>query len=431
MTDRLRIAFAQFNARPGDLAGNAARLRALRAEAAGHGADIVVTPARSLAGEASGDAGFDGAASSMVEELAAATADDGPALLVGAPWAEGGRRYDAAFLLDAGRIAARRARHAVLRGEDVDPGPAPGPISVRGLRLGLMIGADWHGPAVAETLAETGAELLVVMDAAPFLPGAAARRVDLAVARVVETGLALAFCNRVGGQGAAVFDGGGFVLNPDRGLAAQLPYFQAGLHVTEWDRDATGLACLAQPLAPPPDPLEARWRAMMLGLSDAVADRGASAALVPLSGGLGDALAAALAVDALGARHVRAVVLPAPDWAPARVAAAEACAGLLGIACEIMPVAPALAGFATMLGAGAAVPVAEVRRLALAGLAARFGTVPLGEASEGYASLASLDAATTAGLARWRNAHRPAGAQGPTGQAVPEPVILTTPPPQP
>ncbi|WP_372618983.1 nitrilase-related carbon-nitrogen hydrolase [Falsiroseomonas sp.] len=424
MTERLHIALAQFNARPGDLVGNAARLRAAWAEAAALGADIVVTPALSLAGQAAGDAGFDTAAQEAVAALAATTAEGGPALLVGAPRVEQGKRHDAVFLLDAGRIAAHRARHEVARGEPFDPGPAPGPVNIRGVRLGLMIGADWHGPAVAETLSETGAELLVAVDAAPFVPGAAARRVDLAVARVVETGLGFAYCNRVGGQGEAVFDGGGFVLNPDRGLAAQLPQFESELHVTEWARDAEGLSCLAQLLAPPLDPLEARWRAMMLGLADAVAGRGLSAALVPLSGGLGEALAAALAVDALGPRHVRAVVLPAPDWPAARIAAAEACASLLGIGCDMTPLAPALAGFAAMLGPEAVAPVAEVRRLALASLSRRLGALPVGDAlAEGHAPLAGLDAATAVALARWRNAGRPAGARGPAGMVVPGPLI--------
>lgn len=409
MTETRRMALAQAISRPGDVGGNVARLHAARAEAAGRGAELVVTPALSLAGEALADAAFDAAALAAAEELAAATADGGPALLVGLPWRDGELRHDAVFLLDGGRIAVRRARHEIARGEPFDPGPAPGPVMCRGMRLGLMVGADWRSPAVAETLAETGAELLLALDAAPFAPGEDARRVDLAVARVVETGLGLAWCNLLGGAGTVPCDGGGFVLNPDRSLAAQLPWFAAGLEMTTWRHDESGgLSCLPRPLAPPLHPLEARWRAMRLALTQAMA--GHASVLVPLSGDPAGLLVATLAVDALGPALVRAVVLPAPDWPPGRLAAAEAEARQLGLEVRSAPLAPAMAGLRAALGGVLEEShlAARLAPLVQAAMAEAIGALPLdpvigGPSAPGYhAPLGGLDGETVAELARWR-----------------------------
>jgi NAD+ synthase len=384
----------------------------MRAEAAeqgtGEGALLVVTPALSLTGRAAEDAALDAATLAAAEDLAAGTADGGPALLVGLPWRDGDRRHDAVFLLASGRIAARRTRHEIRRGEPFDPGPAPGPVAVRGLRLGLMVGADWRGPAVAETLAETGAELLLALDAAPFVPGAAGRRVDLAVARVVENGLGFAWCNLVGGEGASPCDGGGFVLNPDRTLAAQFPWFAPGLEITAWSREAMGLCCLPRPLARPLDPPATRWRAMRLALSQAA--EGRASVLVPLCGEPAGRLMARLAADALGPELVRAVVLASPAWPPQRLAAAEAEARHLGLAWDLRPLAPALEGMQAVLGPGArdGALARRLGRLALAALAEDAGALPLdpvigAPAAPGHhAPLAGLDAETVAELARWR-----------------------------
>ena len=43
-----------------------------------------------------------------VEELARETADGGPAMLIGTPWVEDGKLYNAYCLLDGGAIAAVR-----------------------------------------------------------------------------------------------------------------------------------------------------------------------------------------------------------------------------------------------------------------------------------------------------------------------------------
>jgi NAD+ synthase len=437
MPDRLRIALAQLHPHLGDLAHNAAAIRAARALAAEQGADLLVTPQFSVAGfppqELARDAGFVVACGAAIEALAAETADGGPGLILGGPWAgPGGPPQDAAFLLDGGAVLARRARHVVAP-EDArffHPGPAPGPVAFRGIRLGLMIGPDWHGPDVTETLLESGAELLLAIDAEPFAAGLPDRRIDRAVARVVESGLPLAVLGACGGQDELVFDGGGFVLNADRSLALRLPLFAEVLRVTEWQRGPDGWRCAPQPLPPPlPEP-EQLWRAMMRGLADFVVAGGYGSVMLAPGGGLAAALSAACSLDTLGAGRVQAVALSPQDGAEV--------AAMLGIGFSALEIGPALAAMQAACGGGAPDFSARLGGLALQAVAGKAGALLLGCASKAQMAFGQSEPGDFSlvqdlwhrqllDLARWRNATLPAGALGPAGPVIPERLLRAPP----
>src|SRR5215469_15620699 len=213
-TDRLAIAIGQLNPIVGDIAGNADRARRARAEAARSGADVVALPELFLSGYPPEDLvlkpAFQAACRAKVEEMARESADGGPALLIGTPWAEEGKLYNAYCLLDRGTIAVRRKvnlpNYGVFDERRVfASGPLPGPVSFRGVRLGLPvcedIWTDWGDyENVVECLAETGAELLVVPNGSPYWRDKAEVRLNVCVARVTESGLPLIYVNQVGGQ---------------------------------------------------------------------------------------------------------------------------------------------------------------------------------------------------------------------------------------
>ena len=463
MSATLRLALAQLNPHEGEIHANLARIRAARAEAARLGADLLVTPEFSIAGYPPEDLvlkpAFAEACAAAIAELAADTADGGPGLVVGGPWVEGGKRYNAAFLLDAGSILARRAKHELPNYGVFDdkrvftPGPAPGPVSFRGHRLGLMICEDWWFPDVPETLAESGAELLLSINGSPFEAGKQGHRVALAAHRVAETGLPFVFCAQVGGQDELVFDGGSFVLNADRSLALQMPWFAEALALTEWRRDGEDrLSCIPSALPPEPAEHELVYRSMMTGLADYVDKNRFPGVLLGLSGGIDSALSAAVAVDALGAARVRAVMLPSPYTSLESLEDAAACARLLGIRYEIIPIGGAMAAFGEALAPvfdGHAADTTEeniqsrARGLLLMALSNKFGDMVLttgnkSEMSVGYATLYGdmcggysvlKDVYKTAvfALAHWRNQNLPAAARGPSGRVMPE-RVLTKPP---
>src|SRR5580693_7969477 len=192
--NRLVIALAQIPAIVGDIAGNRDRLRKARKEAAAFGADIVMAPELYLSGYPPEDLvlkpAFQEACRAAVEELARDTADGGPAALVGLPWVEDGKLYNAMALIDGGRIEAVRFKvdlpnYGVFDEKRVfAPGPAPGPIVFRGVRLGVMVCEDMWSADATETLAESGAELLIVINGSPFESDKRDERVALALSRV-------------------------------------------------------------------------------------------------------------------------------------------------------------------------------------------------------------------------------------------------------
>lgn len=463
MAETLKIALAQINSHAGAITANVAHIRAARAEAARLGADLLVTPEFSIGGYPPEDLvkkpAFVVACAEAIAALAAETADGGPGVIVGGPWQNGALLHNAAFLLDGGKIAARRAKHelpnyGVFDEKRVfDAGPAPGPVPFRGFRLGLMVCEDWWFPAVAETLSESGAEILLSINGSPFEVDKHERqRVPLAVSRVVETGLPFVFLAQVCGQDELVFEGASFVMNPDRGLAHLLPMFQEEIRLTEWRREGERLVCAQGAVAPTPEPLAQIYGAMVLGLRDYVEKNRFPGVVLGLSGGIDSAISAAVAADALGPDRVRAVMMPSPYTSAESLADAAACAKLLGIRYDSINIGPAMQAFGGMLepAFGNRPPditeenlQSRIRGVTLMALSNKFGDMLLttgnksemstgyatlyGDMCGGYSVLKDVYKTTVFALCRWRNAHVPAGGRGPQGAVMPERVITKPP----
>ncbi len=456
MTTTLSIALAQLNAVVGGLDANADAILVARAGAPA--ADLLVTPELSVIGYPPEDLvlkpALVAAGMARVERLAAATADGGPALLVGAPIAENGRLHNAMFLLDGGRIAGITRKHDLPNYGTFDekrvfaPGPLPGPLAFRGVRLGVPICEDIWTPDVTECLAETGAELLIVPNGSPFETGKDDRRLSLAVSRVSETGLPLVYLNRVGGQDELVFDGASFVLNADRKLALQLPDWDEVVQMTHWTRTGSHWTCAPGAIAPRDDDPADIYHAMLVALRDYVNRNGFPGVVLGLSGGIDSALSAAVAVDALGADRVWCVMMPSPYTSQDSLEDAAECARMLGCRLDTVGIGPAMDAFGTMLAplfAGKAADTTEeniqsrIRGLSLMALSNKFGPMLLttgnksemsvgyatiyGDMAGGYSVLKDVYKTTVFKLCEWRNHHHPRLSIGPKGPVMPQRVI--------
>ena len=470
MTERpaeFLITLAQLNPTVGDVEGNANRARAARARAAADGADLVVLSELFIAGYPPEDLvlkpAFQAACRSAVEALARETADGGPAMLVGSPWVEEGKLYNACALLEGGRVSALRFKanlpnYGVFDEKRVFArGPAAGPVTVRGVRVGVPICEDvWVEESpdyenVVECQAETGAEIIVVPNGSPYARDKTDVRLSIAVARVTESGLPLIYLNQVGGQDELVFDGASFALNGDLSVAAQLPDFVEEITTLRWTRGNDGWRC-AGAIMPLLEGDKADYAACVLGLRDYVRKNGFPGVLLGISGGIDSAVCAAIAVDALGKEAVRGVMLPYRFTAQVSLDDAAKLANNLGVRYEVLPIADAVEGFEKILsGPFAGLPrditeenlQARARGTLLMAISNKTGAMVVttgnkSEMSVGYATLygdmnggfnpiKDIYKTEVFRLAGLRNAWKPVGALGPAGEVIPV-SIITRPP---
>jgi NAD+ synthase (glutamine-hydrolysing) len=87
----------------------------------------------------------------------------------------------------------------------------------------------------------------------------------------------------------------------------------------------------------------------VLGVKDFVQKNGFSSVVIGLSGGVDSALTLAIAVDALGANHVRAVLMPSRYTADMSVEDAKAEADKLGVHYDVISIESAFTAFGEML----------------------------------------------------------------------------------
>jgi NAD+ synthase len=457
MADRYRIALAQLNPVMGDIAGNLARARAARGKAAG--ADVILFSELFIVGYSPEDLVLKPAlqedARAAVEELARDTADGGPAILMGAPWMEDGKLYNAMLLLDGGKVAGKTFKvdlpnYGVFDEKRVfAPGPSPRPLEVRGVKLGVPVCEDIWKQEVSACLADMGAEILCVPNGSPFEAGKEDVRLELAASRVRETGLPLIYLNQLGGQDEVVYDGASFVLNADGGIAAALRGWEECVTVTPWQRDAGGKwVCATGEKFVAEDRSSQVYHAMMLALRDYVNKNRFPGVVLGLSGGIDSAISAAVAVDALGADRVRCVMLPSRYTSRESLEDADTCARLLGVTYETIEIERAVAAMGETLSpafAGTKPDTSEeniqsrLRGVILMAISNKFGPMVLttgnkSEMSVGYATLygdmcggynvlKDIYKTEVFRLSHWRNQNSPAGALGPQGRVIPERII--------
>ena len=445
MTNSLKVALAQLNPKVGDVAGNLAKVRAARAEAAAQGADLVLCAETVLSGYPAEDLvlkpAFQKACHDAVEALRTDTADGGPALFVTTPWREGDKLHNAIIALDKGAIIGKRFKvdlpnYGVFDDKRVfAPGPMPGPLVFKSVRIGVPICEDMWTPDVVECITETGGEIILVPNGSPYEVGKTDIRVQLGVQRVVESGLPFVYLNQVGGQDELIFDGGSFALGADRALKVKLASFAEQVATIEFRRGPKGWECQPGPIAPEMSDIESIYRAMVLGLRDYVNKTGFPSVVIGLSGGVDSAITAAVAADALGPERVHAIMMPSPYTSRDSLEDAEACARAIGVRYDIVDIAPAMEAFRGMLRplfGNRAEDVTEeniqsrARGVTLMAVSNKLGgmVVTTGNKSEmavGYATLygdmcggfnvlKDVYKTTVFELCRWRNRHLPEAA---------------------
>ena len=457
MSQTFRLTLAQLNPTVGAIEANIALAMDAWEQGRAAGADMVALTEMFVTGYQTQDLILKPAFAAAAERAVAALASritDGPALGIGAPHSRDGMLFNAYYILQGGRIAATVLKHELPNDGVFDEkrlfasAPLQGPYRVGPLRIGSPICEDaWHSD-VSETLAESGAEILLVPNGSPYHRGKPSVRTNLMVARVVETGLPLVYLNMIGGQDDQVFDGASFVLNPGGALAVQMPQFLPSITHVDFVETPEGWRAKQGLMDSLPRIVEADYHAMVMGTRDYLAKCGFRRVLLGLSGGIDSAIVATIAADAIGAENVRCVMLPSRFTSEASLQDAAEVARNLGCRLDRVSISGPQAAVGEALAdlfAGTQPGVTEeniqsrLRGVLLMAMSNKFGEMLLttgnksemavgyctiyGDMNGGYNPLKDLYKTRVFATCRWRNENHRPWMKGPAGVVIPPRVI--------
>lgn len=461
MPDTFRLTMCQLNPVVGDLAGNADKAFAAFEQGRTAISDLVAFPEMFITGYQIQDLVDKPAFARDAMQAIVALAKrciDGPAVAIGGPLFQDDLIYNAYYILRDGRISASILKHHLPNAAVFDEkrlyssGPISGPVMLKGMRIGMPICEDsWH-PDVAETMVETGAEILLVPNGSPYFRGKLDLRMNHMVSRVVENNVPLVYLNMVGGQDDQIFDGASFVLNRGGKVATILSPFDEIVTHVDFRREAQGWVAVDAPRAQQPDGWEQDYRAMVESLRDYLGKSGFSKVLLGLSGGIDSAIVATIAADAIGAQNVRCVMLPSEFTSQASLDDAASVANALGCRLDTVNIGPGRAVITDTLSAlfeGQEPGVAEeniqsrLRGLLLMAISNKFGEMLLttgnksevavgyatiyGDMAGGFNPIKDLYKTRVFEMCRWRNREHRAWMLGPKGEVI-APGIIDKPP---
>ena len=461
MDNSFRLVVAQLNPKAGDLEGNAKKVRLAFQEAKEMNANLVAFPEMFLIGYQVGDLvrkpAFVTEVMSLVDILASEF-EFGPSVGLGAPYWDGEKLFNAYYILANGKIETIIKKHFLPNDNEFDEkryfseGPISGPYNVDGVRIGSPICEDaWHQD-VCEAQVESGAEIFVVPNGSPYWRDKREERLQAMIARVIETDIPLVYLNMVGGQDDQGFDGMSFALNPRGELAMQMPAYDEVIQKLDFKKiDGKWFAekCTLEKI---PQQLELDYRTMVETLKDYVSKTGFKKVLLGLSGGIDSALVAVIAVDALGSKNVRCVMLPSEYTSKSSLEDARKIAKNLKCILSSVPISEPQSGVKNVLSdlfKGLDPDTTEeniqsrLRGLLLMAMSNKFGEMLLttgnksevavgyatiyGDMSGGYNPLKDLYKTRVFEIAKWRNSNHRSWMRGPNTELINNSVLNKAP----
>ncbi len=461
MKHNLKIALAQLNPLVGDVIRNVDKLIKIRSELDDE-VDIIVAPELYISGYPIDDLvlrdDFLILVEKQIEKLAKVTKDNKSAIIIGAPRKDNKFIKNSVFVLEDGKILTLRDKYELPNTGVFDeqrifePGSLSGPANIKGVKIGLPICEDIWEENVLECLAESGAEIILAINASPYTMTKKDERFTVSVARVHETKLPLIYLNRIGGQDELIFDGSSFGLNANGNLFFSLLDFQEQVSIIDFfykNNKWIGKGHIQKTSSK----IEGLYKALVLGLRDYVKNNEFPGVLLGMSGGIDSALVAAIATDALGPKLVQAVMLPSPFTSNTSLNDAKTTVDLLGIKYSILKINDGMKIIETILngfdgpkflpGITEENIQSRLRGLMLMALSNRFGQMVLatgnkseyavgyatlyGDMCGGYAPIKDVWKTDVFELCKWRNNNFCNGFLGPNRKVMSDNIIIKAP----
>jgi len=349
MVAPLTLILAQINPTVGDIKANANRMLQIWEE---HDEQdtLVIFPELALSGYPPEDLilnhNFQNAVEEEINKICAQSENLNAAAIIPTPWKENGNIYNAALLIQNGKIQHVCKKHDLPNYAVFDEkrifkaADMPNPIELNEHKIGLLICEDIWNSDIPKHLKSKGAEILISINASPFTKNKAAIRQKITSKAIDETGLDVVYLNLVGGQDELVFDGSSFVQTADKKIIYQAPGFEEAIFKFQYENGQL----TASENKPTEEIIreEKLYKAATLGLHDYVHKNGFKKVLIGLSGGIDSALTAAMAIDAFGKDNVHCIMMPSEFTSSDSLKDAKECANLLGVEYDIIPIEEAL-----------------------------------------------------------------------------------------
>ena len=354
MSEQLSIVMAQLNFLVGDIEGNTELIvTSARRAADEFAADVVVFPELALTGYPPEDLLLRPSLKPRVEKALQRILQENldPILVIGLPESTGDGVYNSLLVTQQGDIAAKYRKQCLPNYQVFDErryfvaGDTPCTIDLKNTKIAFTICEDIWEVEPARQAKDAGAQMLININASPFHTMKLKERQALVCKRSIEEGYPVVYVNLLGGQDELVFDGGSMAASEGQ-LSCQIPQFVEGLFPLQVQIDTMGVCRIITQEILSSLSLEAQvYEALVLGLRDYVAKNRFSGVVLGLSGGIDSALSLAIAVDALGAEHVEAVMMPFAYTSQLSLDCAELQANTLGVSYQIIAINEIYASF--------------------------------------------------------------------------------------
>ncbi|MBR61196.1 MAG: NAD+ synthase [Dehalococcoidia bacterium] len=348
----MRIALSQINVTVGDIDGNIDRILHRIKSAKETGVELIAFPELSITGYPPEDLIFK---SQFIDDNLAAlnqivSASENITVVVGYIERHEHSIYNAAAIIND-KIIIDTYKKMILPNYGVfdeqryfTPGTEPTTFDINGIKTAINICEDiWSDKGPVKTQRDSGAKLLININASPYHRGKREQREALLSRRAAENNMALAYVNLVGGQDELVFDGTSVIVSPEGEMLARASQFAEDnlifdidleedtstkkRRVSKFNLKKNSKAILREPM----HDLEEVYSALVTGTKDYVNKSGFEKVIVAISGGIDSALVTTIAVDALGRENVVGLSMPSRYSSKGSVTDSELLAENLGI----------------------------------------------------------------------------------------------------
>ncbi|SFU26899.1 NAD+ synthase [Xenorhabdus koppenhoeferi] len=354
MSRTLNIGLAQLNWLVGDIEGNCERMLQTVKEQQEKNADLVMFSELALSGYFPEDLLFRPDLHQRCREqlIRLQEASSQVAILVGHPWQQDGKLYNALSLFWKGEVVARYFKQLLPNYGVFDEeryfkaGKQSCVIPFKGYNLGLLICEDLWFDAPIDALKQAGAEIVLSINASPYNREKPNIRSTLIKSHCQRTQLSIIYLNQVGGQDQLIFDGCSKVFDTNGEITHRMAAFEEQIEQCRFND--MNIEPMANP-TPQLPLLEQIYKALVLSVRDYVQKNGFKGALLGLSGGIDSGLTLAIVVDALGKEHVQAVMMPFRYTSEMSIHDAREQAEMLGVEFDLVSIEPMFDAFMAQL----------------------------------------------------------------------------------